>query len=153
MPDHQPSETGDSPVWILEVAIESDPQQAVDVIKRVLDYLETNHWPSRDLFGIHLAMEEALMNAIKHGNRNQKDKKVSVSIAITAQRFYCRITDQGDGFALDDVPDPTCQDALECESGRGLALIRNYMDQAIHNESGNSIELIRERKPRPESKG
>ena len=146
VPDfHQPG-ADDPQAWVLEVVIESDPQPAVEVIKQVLDHLETKGWSGRDLFGIHMAMEEALMNAIKHGNRNQRDKIVTISITITDHRFYCRITDEGEGFAPDEVPDPTWEGALECESGRGLALIRNYMDQAIYNEVGNSIELIRDRR-------
>jgi serine/threonine-protein kinase RsbW len=88
-----------------------------------------------------MAMEEAIMNAIHHGNQCDDDKDVHVLIEISAKYFYSRITDQGDGFDPNELPDPTDEENLEKSSGRGVMLMRSFVDEVVYNESGNSVEL------------
>ena len=89
------------------------------------------------------------MNAIKHGNGLDCEKQVHIEIKITESDFYARITDDGDGFDLEAVPDPTADENLEKTSGRGVMLIKNFVDKVAYNEKGNSIELFKSKTPQP----
>lgn len=131
--------------WTIDVSIDSEPGQANELILQVLPQLEKLGWEGRDLFGIHMALEESLMNAIKHGNCREKHKNVTVKLQFDETRFFARVEDEGCGFDPDLVPDPTSCDALEAESGRGLALIRNFMDSVEFNDAGNVIEMEKHR--------
>ncbi|MCH2179083.1 MAG: ATP-binding protein [Mariniblastus sp.] len=137
------------PAWRKQKSIPSSSRHAVDLIRELLDQLELSQWTNRQIFGIHLAMEEALMNAIKHGNLNDESKTVCVEIELTKEQFQAKITDEGEGFCLEDVPDPTEDVNLELPSGRGVAMIKNFVDQAIYNPTGNSVTLMARRKTKP----
>lgn len=92
-----------------------------------------------------MAMEEAIMNAITHGNHCCPDKDVHVEIAISDSNFTAKITDQGCGFNPEDVPDPTEDENLEKTSGRGVMLMKNFVDEVHYNEKGNSVELVKQK--------
>jgi serine/threonine-protein kinase RsbW len=94
-----------------------------------------------DTFGIHLALEEAMANAIKHGNAGDPNKKLTIEYLITQEVFDATITDQGSGFVPDEVPDPRNEENLHKMSGRGILLIRAYMDVAEYNETGNQLHI------------
>ncbi|HMO14036.1 MAG TPA: ATP-binding protein [Pirellulaceae bacterium] len=134
--DHQWSK-----VW--DLAIPSDPFIGTEFIKNVLDELELLNWPDRDRFAIHMSLEEAIMNAIKHGNCQQTDKQVLIDARISAAKFYIRVTDEGPGFNPHDVPDPTLEENLTKTSGRGLKLMRIYMNFVVYNSVGNQVELLK----------
>ena len=62
-------------------------------------------------------------------------------IALSADQFYAKITDQGDGFDPDSIPDPTLDENINKNCGRGVTLMRNFVDEVDYNEKGNSVEL------------
>ena len=95
------------------------------------------------LFAIKLAMEEALVNAIKHGNGCRPDRKVEVRFEITDQSVTIQVTDQGEGFRPDQLPDPTADENLECPNGRGVMLIRAYMDEVEYIAPGNCVRMVK----------
>ncbi len=97
------------------------------------------------VFGIHLAIEEALVNAVKHGNQSNPEKKVYVECLITPEKIDIAITDEGQGFIPDDVPDPRCNGNLYKISGRGVLLIKAYMDVVEYNDRGNCVHMIKYR--------
>jgi len=130
-------------VWQYDQRIPSDPKSGVDAIRVLLEQLEQREWPAKCVFGIHMAMEEAVMNAIKHGNKRDPSKHVHVLVNLSETQFYACITDQGQGFNPDDVPDPTLDENLEKTSGRGLMLISNFVDTVTYNDVGNSVELVK----------
>lgn len=127
--------------WKYDHRISSDPNNCSKVIEQLLDQLEAAGWTNKDAFGIHMAMEEAIMNAICHGNKRQVDKWVHILIEITEERFYAKITDEGEGFNLEDVPDPTADENIEKTSGRGVMLIQHFVDEVKYNDVGNTVEL------------
>lgn len=132
-------------VWEIEKQIASNVDQASAVVRELVQQLKQNAWPEKDAFGIHMAAEEALMNAVKHGNELDESKKVDVIIRLTNDHFYARIADEGEGFDPDDVPDP-CEDCnIDKTSGRGVSLIRKFVDSVWYNESGNVIEFEKKR--------
>ena len=93
-------------------------------------------------FGITVAMDEALKNAIEHGNKNDAMKKVYLNYTITNDLLKIIIRDEGNGFDYNNLPEVVIDD----ESGRGLLLIRNFMDEVSFNESGNEITMVKYRK-------
>jgi len=134
----------------LEAVIPSDPAEARKIQDKIEDFLARLGVSERDSFCVKLGMEEALVNAIKHGNQMDRSKTVSVTLKINEKEFEARITDQGPGFDPEDVPDPTDIENLERPCGRGLMLIRHYMTQVTYNEKGNSV-LVRRIFNHPES--
>jgi serine/threonine-protein kinase RsbW len=83
-----------------------------------------------------LAVEEALVNAIEHGNRGDRGKQVEVEIGCDPREIAVRVTDQGEGFRLEDVPDPTAPENLERASGRGILFMRAFADEVAFEPSG-----------------
>ena len=136
-------------LWKLDISIPSHPDEGVVIIRQLLDQLEQQGWNERDVFGIHMAMEEAVMNAIKHGNQRDPDKSVHVLAALSCDRFYAQVTDEGPGFDPEDVPDPTLEENLEKPCGRGLMLMKNFVDGVKFNKQGNSVELTKQRTDSP----
>ena len=94
-----------------------------------------------EAFAIKMAVEEALVNAIKHGNQMDPGKSVRIHYFLTHDRFDVRITDEGPGFNPEDVPDPTSPENLERPCGRGLLLIRYYMSEVTFQDAGRTIAM------------
>jgi serine/threonine-protein kinase RsbW len=82
-----------------------------------------------DLMKIGMAVRESMVNAVVHGNRYNLNKKVRFSVGHTPERFTIRIFDQGEGFDVESLPDPLAPENLLRTSGRGIFLIRSFMDE------------------------
>jgi serine/threonine-protein kinase RsbW len=128
-----------------EVTIPSDTAEGQAVQERIVRMLEDRHFPDRDVFGIRLALEEALVNAIKHGNGMDPDKSVRIGCLIRADRVRIEIEDEGEGFIPGDVPDPTADENLEKPCGRGIMLMKAFLSSVEYNEVGNRVVLTKER--------
>jgi serine/threonine-protein kinase RsbW len=98
-----------------------------------------------EIFAIHLSLEEALTNAVRHGNQSDPNKTVSVEILISPEKFDISIADQGSGFNPDTLPDPRLGENLYKTEGRGVLLIKAYMDLIEYNDRGNCVHLIKYR--------
>ncbi len=127
------------------IVIPSDPGEARRVQEDIEQALLSHHYEEREVFSIKLALEEALINAIKHGNQMDKNKKVLIRYRIHSERFDIRIIDEGNGFNPEEVPDPMAVENLERACGRGLLLIRHYMTEVVYHPPGNrlSMSLVR----------
>lgn len=95
------------------------------------------------IFALRLAIEEAFSNAVRHGNRGAADKTVRVRYQATPDRVDIYISDQGKGFDLADVSDPTTPENREIPTGRGIMLMRAYMNLVEYNEIGNTVHLVK----------
>lgn len=113
----------------------------------IKDGLQANGFGERDMFHVELAMEEALVNAMKHGNQLDEDKWVRLKYSITPEIFEVRIEDQGGGFNPDDVPDPTMPENLERACGRGLYMIRSFMNDVCYHGRGNVVTMSKKKSP------
>lgn len=98
-----------------------------------------------ELFAIRLATEEALVNAIKHGNGSNPSKKVRIDYEIDPTKVEIRIEDEGSGFDPATVPDPTDPPYLERPCGRGLTLMRHYMSLVEFTKRGNCVTMVKVR--------
>src|SRR3954465_14303397 len=99
-----------------------------------------------DLMKVGMAVRECMVNAVVHGNRYNANKKVRFAIASDKERFTVVIADEGEGFDFDSVPDPLAPENLLKTSGRGIFLMRSFMDdfQMRHLESGGTeVTLVK----------
>ena len=111
--------------------------------QRLLKEVARHGYSETAIFAIRLALEEALANAIRHGNRSDPAKKVEINYEIDDHRALITITDQGDGFNPSQVPDPTTDENLAKENGRGIMLMRAYMDEVHYNARGNQVQILK----------
>jgi serine/threonine-protein kinase RsbW len=99
-----------------------------------------------DLHKIGMAVRECMVNAVVHGNRYSANKKVHLTVTGTPVRLKIRIADEGEGFELSDLPDPLAEENLLRHSGRGIFLIRAFMDDVqVHKLSprGTEVTLVK----------
>ena len=129
----------------LNVRFATDPAEAMLVQAQIVDWLKERQYPPRDQFGVRLALEEGLMNAIKHGNQRDPTKTVRVFCEVHDTHTYIEIEDQGSGFVLEEVPDPLAEENLGKASGRGLFLMRQYMSRVEYRENGRLLVLEKRR--------
>jgi serine/threonine-protein kinase RsbW len=130
-----------------ELVIASDPVEARRVQEEIENLLKVHEFSERDIFSVKLALEEALVNAIKHGNQMDKAKKVRLAYRVDPERFEITIADEGPGFNPDDVPDPVAFENLERPCGRGLLLMRHYMTEVAFHPPGNRVFMCKLRNP------
>jgi serine/threonine-protein kinase RsbW len=133
--------------WIeeFEIRIPSSTAEGQKVQERIITRLEQIGFPPRGIFGVRLALEEALVNAIKHGNGLDPNKEVQVTCQISQEKVRVVIEDEGPGFRLQDVPDPTEDENLEKPGGRGIMLMRAFLSVVEYNERGNRVVLEKHR--------
>ena len=125
------------------VVIQSSHDLVHNLCKEIIKEVKSNHFSQSDVFGIRLSIEEAMMNAARHGNSNDPLKEIHVAYSITADKFDISIEDEGCGFSPEAVPDPRCGENLYKAAGRGLLLIRTYMDSVDYNAAGNLIHMVK----------
>ncbi len=94
-------------------------------------------------FDIRLCLEEALVNAIKYGNRQQKEIPVDLDVEYDEREVRIRIEDRGPGFAWDKLPDCTEGENKLDNHGRGVYLMRQLMDEVRYNETGNQLLMVK----------
>lgn len=132
-------------IWQRDYVIPSKSGAGLAVVEEILGQLQRQHWGERDRFGIHLAMEEALTNALEHGNRFDPQKHIQLSCRIARDLLRLEIADQGHGFDPANIPDPTRPEHLEIPCGRGIMLMRYFMSRVEFNPTGNRVILEKQR--------
>lgn len=108
----------------------------------VADELKRRGYPEQGRFAVRLALEEAAVNAFRHGNRNEPGKTVSIRAQIDDAEAVFEVEDQGEGFDPGCVPDPTLEENIEIPSGRGIMLIKAYMTDVRFMPPGNIIRMV-----------
>ena len=126
------------------IVIPSDPNFMGVVERRALALVEEHGFGEERVFALRLAIEEAIANAIKHGNRFDPEKHVYVDATITPGKLDVTIRDEGEGYCPDCIADPTAPCNLEHPGGRGLLLIRAYMDEVTHSNEGRAVRMVKQ---------
>jgi len=138
-------------IWTCDEEIPSKVEAGRDVLQTMLGQLEAAGWSDRDLFGVHLSVEEALVNAIRHGNQLHPEKVVRFECRLSPDLLWVQISDEGDGFDPADVPDPTDPEQLEAPSGRGIMLMRNFMTRVDFTNGGTTVIMEKQATPAQDS--
>ena len=97
---------------------------------------------------LFIALDEAFVNAVKHGNKNDPTKLVRVGAELSPKEACFTIEDEGEGFDVQTIPDPRDPANLFKSSGRGVLLIYNIMDEVEYNAQGNRVKMVK--RPEPE---
>jgi len=99
-------------------------------------------------FGIDMAVREAVTNAVIHGNREDANKTVDVTLKSSPDAVEISVHDQGTGFNPEDVPDPTAEENILKASGRGIFFMRSFMDEVnwlIRPGGGTTVRMLKRR--------
>jgi serine/threonine-protein kinase RsbW len=121
----------------------SATEEVVPLIETVAAAMNTHGYSDQDIFGLRLALEEALINAIKHGHQYDPGKQVSVRYRIRPEHVVVDVQDEGPGFDPTAVPDATAPENWERPSGRGVLLMRTYTSWLRYNRQGNGVRLCK----------
>ena len=125
------------------IKMPSDIKKIRKVIARIVDLLVERNVDKSHMFDIRLSVEEAIINAIEHGNKKDKNLIVDISFAIDDEKIELAVEDQGRGFDHTKMPDPTTNGNVLRAHGRGVYLIHKLMDRVQYNDRGNRIKLIK----------
>lgn len=125
----------------LQMEIGNDNHHLKSVSRKLIDALKERGVDEGTIFDIHVGFEEALRNAMIHGNKSRPDKKVKVEMDVTPDEVTIIIEDEGEGFDVNKVPDPTVGDNLLREGGRGVYLIMHLMDYVHYDKGGRRVTM------------
>ncbi|MDP8264658.1 MAG: ATP-binding protein [Candidatus Aceula lacicola] len=114
-----------------------------DFLSEIVSYLKQNQLEEQKIFEIKLCLEEALVNAIKHGNKLDEELSVSARIRIERNLVEIDVEDQGDGFDPKKLEDPTSEENLCKLGGRGVFLIKEQMDKVEFLDGGCRLKMIK----------
>ncbi|HUB24521.1 MAG TPA: ATP-binding protein [Tepidisphaeraceae bacterium] len=136
----------------VKMTIASDYSEARKAHREIMGAVDASGFNESSTFAIKLALEEVLMNAIKHGNQCDPAKNVRIEAVISPRQFELTVEDEGRGFDPAEVPDPRTEENLEKIHGRGLLLMRSYMDEVEYTRGGRRVRMVkknREEAPHP----
>ena len=125
------------------IKIRSNAKHLKKVSTRIVDLLMKRNVDKNHIFDIRLSIEEAVLNAIEHGNKGDESQTVNISFVIDDQRIEITVEDQGNGFSHIGLPDPTVDGNILRSHGRGVYLIHKLMDKIQYNDKGNRVKLIK----------
>ena len=126
-----------------EIVISTDLAAARKPEELILKNARSCGYSQDAAFAIKLAMEEAITNAVKHGNRSDPNKRITIAYSIEPGRAIIKVRDEGDGFCPATVPDCTADENLDCPTGRGIMLMQAYMNEVSYNDRGNEVTMVK----------
>lgn len=116
-------------------------QDRMSLMDQLATELSDCGWNSTDVYGVQMAIEEAVSNAYRHGNENGSRGDVEITYHAGPDEFQMEVRDNGKGFDVEAVPDPTAPENLEKACGRGLLLIRHYMSEVNFRDGGRTVVM------------
>lgn len=120
--------------------------ESVDTAENLaLEIAEKSGFQEEDLHKIGMAVREAMVNAVVHGNRYNLRKKVHYSVSCVDKQLSVTIVDEGEGFEAAELPDPLSEENLLRQSGRGLLLIKAFVDEFAMRKApplGTEVRMV-----------
>ena len=123
--------------------IPSSLERISSLIPTIIERIRPLGIPEEEIFNIRLSLEEALVNAVKHGNKLNPQLTVEVKVELNSDKLVIEVKDQGEGFDFEKLEDPTKEENIEKIKGRGIFLIKNLMDEVIFKEKGTRVIMIK----------
>ena len=127
--------------------IQFELPSAISLMHVVLEYLikrvEKLGVCKPEKTNLYVALDEAFVNAVKHGNKFDPDKLVRITADVSAAEARFTIEDEGEGFDVNSIPDPLDPENLFKTSGRGVLFIYNIMDEVVYNDRGNRLTMVK----------
>ena len=136
----------------LHELIEFEVPTALSLMHVVLEYLmkrvEKQGVVNSEQSNLFVALDEAFVNAVKHGNKFDATKLVRITTEVSRDEARFTIEDEGEGFDVKSIPDPLDPENLFKTSGRGVLFIYNIMDEVVYNERGNRLTMVKRSEPK-----
>jgi serine/threonine-protein kinase RsbW len=116
--------------------------ESITVLENLIEEIASKYQIADDTFAnMMTCLNEVVTNAIIHGNKQDQAKKVIVNAEVDSKRVVWTVTDEGEGFDYNHLPDPTAEENLEKLTGRGVFIVKHLADQCIFSARGNEVEL------------
>src|ERR1051326_9015557 len=131
----------------IDLELPSDLTLMNSVLEYLLDRVGKLGLVEVEQSNLFVALDEAFVNAVKHGNRHDPEKLLRVTAELSAREAIFTVEDEGDGFDVREIPDPCDPANLFKSSGRGVLLIYNIMDEVEYSERGNKLKMVARSKP------
>ncbi len=147
-----PPDFGIDDAALKDVTVASTLQAVKSPEAEIMAALHRCGYDADTIFAIKLAFEEAVTNAVKHGNHSDPSKRVFLRWYVDPDRVVLMVRDQGCGFCPAEVPDPTADENLERPSGRGIMLMQSYMTRVLYNPAGNEVWMYKDNPARARGK-
>jgi serine/threonine-protein kinase RsbW len=131
-----------------ELVLPSRVEAVADAAAAAAEVVSRAEFGEEAVFGIDMAVREAVTNAVLHGNQQDEAKTVEVTFTTSTEAIEITVRDRGEGFNPDNVPDPTDAQNLLKTSGRGIFFIRTFMDEvewSHHPEGGTLVRMSKKR--------
>ena len=131
-----------------ELSLPSRVDTVATAAAAVAEFLSREGISDDAAFGIDMAVREAVTNAVLHGNNEDENKTVAVTIKSSPDAVEISVHDQGPGFNPEEVPDPTAEENILKASGRGIFFMRSFMDEVnwlIRPEGGTTVRMVKRR--------
>jgi serine/threonine-protein kinase RsbW len=135
----------------IEFELPSDLSLMNGVLQYLLERVQRLGLIKPDRSNLFIALDEAFVNAVKHGNKNDPHKLVKITAELSPKEACFTVEDEGDGFNVKEIPDPCDPANLFKTSGRGVLLIYNIMDEVEYNAQGNRVKMVKRPEARVES--
>jgi len=135
----------------LEVTLETQVESVNLAEEMCLRVAEAAGFDEDDRYRIGMAVREGVINAFHYGNQEKPEKKIYLAVDLTPDKMTIHVLDEGKGFNLSDVPDPLAEENLLSTSGRGIFLMRAFMDEfdVITGQNGGAEIVMSKRLPSP----
>lgn len=128
-----------SPQHILVIKSEEEEIKKVEVFLR--EIFDQHQLPNGCFNKVYLCVSEAVHNSIIHGNKQILHKQIEVYVNCKEKLLNVAVKDEGEGFNIENIPDPTQPENIKKESGRGLHIIKSISQFVTFNEKGNSMQF------------
>jgi serine/threonine-protein kinase RsbW len=128
------------------ITISSRIELIDEAVMKAVEYAKALGFPEDAIFGIDMAVREAVANAVKHGNRLDESKNVEITLGHSTEGLEITVRDFGTGFRVEDVPDPTNPENLMKENGRGILFMQNFVNTVEwhnHPEGGMLVKMVK----------
>jgi serine/threonine-protein kinase RsbW len=131
---------------LIELVVPNDLTAAKQTEEQILTALTGCGYDANIAFAVKLALEEAMTNAFRHGNKCDPCKQIHVKYDVTPERIEIEVADEGEGFEPELVPDPTLPEYIDRPHGRGIMLMRAYLDEVCYLRNGRAVRLVKHNK-------
>lgn len=117
--------------------------EAESYISMILREMDRHGYRDEMIRRMKVVVAELFANALEHGNRNDPGKKVDIAYVVDGRQVKIACIDEGDGFDVDSVPDPTLSENITKDRGRGIHIMKNFADEISQNEIGNRVTIVK----------
>ena len=137
----------------LEVTLKTEVESVNLAEEMCLRVAEAAGFGEDDCYRIGMSVREGVINAFHYGNQERPDKKIYLAVDLTPDKMIIHVLDEGVGFKLSDVPDPLAEENLLSTSGRGIFLMRAFMDEfdVVSGRNGGAEIVMSKKLPTPGS--